>query len=300
MLINRDQRSWAAGSVLAGAALWAAYAVYAAAALHGPSGGSWPGLGFAALGTACMLAAGLLSARKLVRTRRVGSAQAWMRAHLWLGLLAVPCIWFHAGFAVGGALTMVLMGVFHLVIVSGLIGLLLQQFVPAVMTRAVALETVGAQIGTVCARLATDAYEVVASIAGEMPEAGEERARLAAADELVRRQPADWKQVTRLRAAEAPPPEAAPLKDLYLRAIRPYLASGGRDAEPDLRAVLLRAPADWRPRLERLQGLCEEARQLALQQRLHAVLHGWLFIHAPLSLALFVLLALHAVYALRY
>jgi hypothetical protein len=300
MLITRDQRPWAAGSLLAAAGLWASYAVYAAAAPHGPSGGSWPGLGFAALGTACMLVAGLLSARKLVRTRRMGSAAAWMRAHLWLGLLAVPCIWFHAGFAVGGALTTALMVVFHLVIVSGLIGLLVQQIVPAAMTRAVPLETVQAQIGTVCERLATDAYELVASLAGEIPEAAEERARLAAAEEVARQQPADWKQVARLRAADAPPPAGTPLKELYLRAIRPYLVSGGRGSEPDLRAVLLRAPAEWRPRLERLQALCEEARQLAVQQRLHGVLHGWLFVHAPLSLALFVLVAFHVVYALRY
>jgi Fe-S-cluster-containing dehydrogenase component len=43
----------------------------------------------------------LLSARKRVRTWRIGSAQAWMRVHIWLGLIAVPCIWFHSGFALG-------------------------------------------------------------------------------------------------------------------------------------------------------------------------------------------------------
>ena len=63
---------------------------------------------------------------------------------------------------------------------------------------------------------------------------------------------------------------------------------------------MLGAPEEWRPRLDRLRGLCDEARQLAVQQRLHRLLHTWLFVHAPLSLALFVLVAVHIVFALRY
>jgi len=301
MLITRDQRTWGVATAIAAAALSAAYVVDVSRSAHGPSGGSWPGLGFGVLGTACMVVAGLLSARKPLRTWRLGSAQTWMRAHIWLGLLAVPCIWFHSGFALGGALTTVLMVVFYIVIGSGLVGLLLQQIVPAAMTQAVPLETVHAQIATVRERLATDAYELAASMTGEIAEAEAERRRLAASEELVRQQPAYWKQVARLRAAEAPAPEAGEVRDFYVGAIRPYLLGGAVSGErPDFRALMLRAPAEWRPRLERLQGLCEEARQLAHQQRLHRLLHGWLFVHVPLSMVLFVLVAIHVVAALRY
>jgi hypothetical protein len=301
MLINRDHRGWAGATLLGAALLGAAYAVSVANAPHGPSGGSRAGLAFGILGTTCMVVAALLSARKLVRTRRLGSAQAWMRAHLWLGLLAVPCIWFHSGFALGGRLTTVIMTLFYVVIASGLVGVLLQHVVPAAMTRQVPLETVRGQIDTVVERLATDAYELVASIAGPIDAAADERARLAAEEELVKRRPAEWKRVARQRPAEAPPPEAAEVRELYLTTIRPYLLGSRRPgAAPDVRPLLLRAPEEWRPKLERLQGLCEEARQLAVQQRLHRVLHGWLFIHAPLSLALFVLVAFHIAFALRY
>ena len=301
MLINRDHRGWAGATVLGAAVLSAAYAVYVATAPHGPSGGSWAGLAFGILGTACMVVAGLLSARKVVRTRRLGSAQAWMRAHLWLGLLAVPCIWFHSAFALGGMLTTVIMVLFYVVIASGLLGLLLQQLVPGAMTRQVPLETVRGQIDSVLARLATDAYELVASIAGPIDEAADERARLAAEEELVKQQPAYWKRVARQHQAEAPLPEAAEVRDFYLAAIRPFLLGSRRaGGAPDFRPLLLRAPEEWRPKLERLQGFCEEARQLAVQQRLHRVLHGWLFVHAPLSLALFVLVAFHIAFALRY
>ena len=44
----------------------------------------------------------------------------------------------------------------------------------------------------------------------------------------------------------------------------------------------------------------EEKRQLDRQSRLHKVLHGWLLVHIPLSYALLLLGAVHAVMALRF
>ena len=52
--------------------------------------------------------------------------------------------------------------------------------------------------------------------------------------------------------------------------------------------------------LAELADLCEERRQLAVQSRIHLWMHGWLLIHAPLTMALLVLAAVHAVQALRY
>jgi len=49
-----------------------------------------------------------------------------------------------------------------------------------------------------------------------------------------------------------------------------------------------------------LEMICDERRQLTRQVRLHHWLHGWLFIHIPLSLALLVLAVVHAIIALRY
>jgi hypothetical protein len=69
---------------------------------------------------------------------------------------------------------------------------------------------------------------------------------------------------------------------------------------PDLRTLAVRTPEEWRPKLERLAAICEESYQLAVQRRLHDVLHGWLFVHAPLSFALLVLAAFHIVMALKY
>jgi hypothetical protein len=168
------------------------------------------------------------------------------------------------------------------------------------MARQVPLETVHSQIPNVRAQLAADAYETVAAIAGEVPEAVEERAWIEAEKAQVKH----WKR-DRLRPREAPAAKpasrAGELKKLYLDEIRPYLLSGrSTTAAPELGDFMRAAPDEWSTGLGRLRELCEEARQLAVQERLHSLLHGWLWLHAPVSMALFVFVAVHVVYALRY
>jgi hypothetical protein len=308
MLINRDHRTWALATAAITVAASIGYAAYVAGRPYGPSGGSWVGLGFGIAGTTCMVAAGLLAARKKVRTWRLGSAQAWMKAHIWLSLLAVPLILFHAGFRLGGPLTTWLMMLFGIVTVSGIVGLALQQLVPSLMTSRVPLETLHSQMDHVNERLAADAYEQVAAVAGPIAEAVEEQRTLAEEAAIQASRPGYWKKVTRDEPNPSPAPEAERLKRLYLEQVRPYLRrslpTAARVAPPatvpDVQGPLLDAPEGWRPRIDRLAALCEESRQLEVQMRLHRWLHGWLFVHAPISFALFVLTAFHIWFALSY
>lgn len=308
MLINRDHRTWALATTAIAVASGVAYAGYVAARPYGPSGGSWVGLGFGVAGTACMVAAGLLAARKKVRTWRVGSAQAWMKAHIWLSLLAVPLILFHAGFRLGGPLTTWLMALFGIVTLSGLVGLALQQLVPSLMTSRVPLETLQGQMDHVNEGLAVSAYEQVAAIAGALPEAAEEQKALADEAALQASRPGYWKRASRDEPAASPEPGSERVRQVYLELVRPYLRRGLPTAArvappasvPDVLGPLLDVPDDWRPRIDRLAALCEESRQLEVQMRLHRWLHGWLFLHAPISFALFVLTAFHIWFALSY
>jgi hypothetical protein len=308
MLINRDHRSWAIATAAVTVAATVSYVAYVAGRPYGPSGGSWVGIGYGIAGTSCMVLAGLLAARKKVRTWRVGSAQAWMKMHIWLSLLAVPLILFHAGFHLGGPLSAWLMVLFGIVTLSGLFGLALQQFLPAAMTTRVPLETLQGQMDHVNEGLAVNAYEAVAVVAGAMPEAAEEQQALAAEATLQASRPGNWKRVSREDPAESPTPESEPVKRLYLERVRPYLRRGLPTASrvaapstmPDVVGALLDAPEEWRPRIEKLGALCEESRQLEIQMRLHRWLHGWLFVHAPISFALFVLTAFHIYFALSY
>ena len=55
-------------------------------------------------------------------------------------------------------------------------------------------------------------------------------------------------------------------------------------------------PRTLHPSVDDLENICEEKRQLDQQSRLHKVLHGWLLVHIPLSYALLLLGAVHAVW----
>ena len=86
-----DQKPTRLGSRVAGdpsASRSPLYVPYALGAPQGPRGGSAIGLLFGIVGFAFMLFAALLGARKRVPVWRLGRAQAWMRGHLWLGVLS--------------------------------------------------------------------------------------------------------------------------------------------------------------------------------------------------------------------
>src|SRR5580700_7196074 len=166
MRMDATQRGWAFGSLLILIVSGVVYAPYAMTAPTGPRGGSPIGLAFGILGFAFMLFAALLGARKRVPTWRLGRAQAWMRGHLWLGLLSLPMILFHGGFHFGGALTRVLMWLTIITVGSGLYGAVLQNYVPRAMTNDVPLETIYDEIGNVRKALRMEADKLVESVCG--------------------------------------------------------------------------------------------------------------------------------------
>src|ERR1043166_2487398 len=102
MLLDRSQRGRAGASLAICAAGLPLYFVEAAGDPRGGRGGSAIGLIFGVVGFGFMLYAAALGARKRVPTWRLGRAKAWMRGHLWLGLLGVPVVFFHGGFHFGG------------------------------------------------------------------------------------------------------------------------------------------------------------------------------------------------------
>jgi hypothetical protein len=60
------------------------------------------------------------------------------------------------------------------------------------------------------------------------------------------------------------------------------------------------APEPAHQLLKDLEDICDERRQLLIQTRMHYWLHGWLYVHVPLSMAFLALALVHAVVSLRY
>jgi hypothetical protein len=100
------------------------------------------------------------------------------------------------------------------------------------------------------------------------------------------------------------------LQEFYESQVLPFLSG------PFRRSALLAKPlqaenafarlkalpglVDVKAQIEEMELLCSERRQLAEQERLHRLLHGWLLLHVPLSVALLVLGVAHAVVSLYY
>jgi hypothetical protein len=310
MLIDRSHRGWIVGCVVVLAISTAIYVPYVRDALNGPSGGSLVGLGFGIVGSIFMIFAGVLGARRKVPTWQIGRGTFWLRGHIWLGLLSFPLILFHGGFRLGGPLTTVLMILFGVVVISGIIGVLLQQVMPRLMLTRVPLETVYEQIDSIVGQLRAESDELVAAACGPLGlEAGPVVAERRAGGGAMERVGLPRSSPRAHPALLEPTPESGVLRETYLRDIRPFLdprAHGNGVLNHTARAATLfrelrtALPPLLHPTVGDLEATCDERRQLRDQKRLHHVLHGWLFVHVPLSLALLLLGAVHAVIALRY
>jgi len=326
MRMDQTQRGWALSSLGIFAASTVVYVAYAWNAPAGPRGGSALGLTFGVAGFAFMIFAALLGARKRVPTWRLGRAQAWMRGHLWLGLLSLPLILFHGGFHFGGTLTRVLMWLLIITVGSGLLGAALQNYVPRMITADVPLETIYDEIGNVRKALQEEADAAMEALCGSMGlrEKNEEESQRAGGFTALRpiaataaplRTSAAVSAGASAAVAAAPEilllsaEESAPLKRFYLTEMRLFLENPKRrgqrlvnseKAKNTFAALRTLLPAAAQATVNDLEGICDEARQLLRQEQLHQWLHGWLLVHIPLSLALMLLGAVHAVMALKY
>ena len=310
MLLDRTHRRWAVGCLLVTLLASAVYLPYHIAGEHGASGGTAIGLAYGSAGLALMLYAGALGLRRQFPSWRLGRGETWMRGHLWLGLLIAPMIVFHGGFRLGGALTTLLMVLAAVVILSGMMGVALQQVLPRLMLEQLPLETVYEQIDDVVAQLRTQADELVAAVTGPLPVPPPTTRRGWRLRRVIRSPKA---ADPRPRRPEPAPliagPETDALRQIYLGTIRPFLVSfrprKGQLATPATAAALflhlrLTLSPPFHETVDALQAIADERRQLASQKRLHHLLHGWLLVHVPLSMALLLLSVVHALMALRY
>lgn len=292
MRIDQTHRPWLIAScfILGGSlALYIAYA-----ALSTKIGGGTPvGLFFGVVGFGFMLFAAALGIRKRFPIWRIGRAQHWMRGHLWLGTLALPIIFLHAGFHFGGWLTTLLMVLLVLVTVSGIAGAYLQHTLPTRMMREVAYETIYDQIDRIRQGLVIEAEGRVQGVAEQLAPG-----RGAGATVVL----------TYLGAVPEINTEVAAFNAAFEEEIKPYLTDEQKHSPLRSRAysgeffrkVRELLPERARPTAVALEEICEEKRQLDRQRTLHGVMHAWLFCHIPLSLALIVLGLVHAIGALRY
>ena len=286
MILDRSHYYWGLTTAVMALVSGVLYGIYAQSAPNGPSGGSWQGMLFGVAGTACMLAAGLLAGRKTVPKWRVGTAQTWLRGHIWLGLLSVPLILFHCGFRWGGTLEQFLLATFAIVILSGIYGLGLQQVLPRLMSTSSPAQAIAPQVHIACEKLRQSVEVRLQKVCGakflDPLSPAAEQTGFSPERELAIFY---WQQL-----AGFLDPGASRQHDLA----NPTLASAR------LSRLKESVPEPLRPVIDELQLACDERRQLFSQTRIQGWLHGWLCLHVPLSVTLLILGILHVIMSVYY
>ncbi len=272
-----------AGLCAAGIVLSAAYSAV--------SPWAWPPPASSPLGIFCGVVGGLIVIfemlilpRKWFRGKRWGNTRTWMRWHVWMGLICLPVIVVHAGFGFGGWLTTVTLTLFLLVTVSGIWGLIMQQWLPQKLLEEIPGETVASQINRMGDYHADEADRLITALVTVPPEA---------------------ESATPIVTG----PLAAELVTFRDDVLLPYLQDGDRsrsplttptDAEQRFGRLREAVPAEARKTLDRLQELADLRRRWDTQSRINFWLHNWLLVHLPLSVAMSAFMILHAIRALKY
>jgi len=243
------------------------YVKSASATPMGVTGASSAGLFFGALAFLVMISESFLAVKNRRPAWRLGRGSTWMKGHVWLGLLVLPLALLHSGFRVHGSGSKWMIGLLSIVTLSGLLGVALQQVLPRVMTIRVPLETVYEQIPEVIARLRQEAGKIVENAAHET--------------------------LTRFFQEDV----ESFLAQIVANDHRLFDPAQAERVFARLKKLL---PSEQHEALADLQAICQERAQLRSQERMHHWLHGWLLVHVPLSYALLLLTAAHAVVTLLY
>jgi hypothetical protein len=313
VLIDASHKRLVLHTVAATVVLIAVYGVSHSSSPEGMTGRSTLGIWYGLIGFAFVVIAGLLALlKKAPAWWWIGRRREWLKAHIWLGLLSVVVLLCHSGFRLGGLVEQLLWLAFGLTVGTGLLGVLLQQFVPRMMTARFSWEAPYDQIPQVVMRLQQEADQILDQvwqdqITGASLASQDSRVDVAAGSRPAGGSPSTNRigpsSQTGLGAKEQ-------LQEFYDRQVRPFLSQsfqrGALLANP-LRAeaafAALRALpglAQVKHLLTDLEQLCEERRQLAEQERLHHLLHAWLLVHVPASVALLALGVAHAVAAVYF
>jgi hypothetical protein len=258
--------------LVAAALLGVSYLVYSRREV--PHGGSPAGLAYGILALALVLLLAFFGVRKRWYKSRLGRLESWCQSHVYLGLLVVLVALFHSGFRFEDRVATWTFWTMVGVAASGLAGALLYTVVPLLLTNVesdLAPEEIASQINQLAQAMARLG-------SGRSPALQEVARRLV--DEAQPGWLAGWRLLLAPRAAAE-------------RAIDKAWTSRLREVPPAERAEV-----------SQLMVLSRQRRELYLslvaQQRYRNLLAVWLYVHVPLTFALFGLLAAHLWGALRY
>ena len=244
---------------------------------HRSIGGTPLGLVLGTVSLGIFVFAALLGVRKKLPFLPVGNVQRWLRGHIWLTLLTIPLILLHSGFRLGGPMTTTLMVLYAIVMLSGIYGLMLQHKLPTMMKESLPAEIVFEQIPNMRAQLCSAAEKLQHSLKQQTTSGSAAVAIDVSQEEVL-----------------AGFIEQRLLPYLCARRGEKYRLGHAREADEIFRHLKSRVDEMYRARVDDMRRWCDERRLTDTQLHMQYRLHGWLFVHVPLSFLLLLMMVWHA------
>lgn len=282
--------------------------------VEGTSGSTWLGYGLGTLGAALIVWLAWFGVRK--RQFREGRApvQAWVSAHVYLGLSLIVVATLHTGFQLGWNVHTLAYVLMMLVILSGIYGILSYSVLPRQVTanrnemefRAMLqeIQQLNESALSLADRIDPETHAVVARSVGKVRIGGSAWEQLSgryrASGEIggldqffkVKRTQLQAQAVAGGAASTAPAPRGGRQATIAFVADQIFAAGsarGGDQASENLQK-LLQTIAKRKALLDKVN------RDITLRARLHV----WLFLHVPLTIALLAALLVHIVTVFLY
>lgn len=233
------------------------------------------GLSYGTAAAILLAGAALLALRRrmtrIALASGLGNARAWLQFHLYGGALFLLLTFMHSGFRQPqGILTWWLWFLSIYVTASGLVGVLLQKWIPRILTSGLAIEVVYERIPELIREISEKAGALMQTCAEPVKDFYKNKVALALA---------------------TPQPRL-----IYCLDITGGIQSRLKQFEY-LRRLL---PAVDKEKLNKLEAFYKTKLEIDAHYTLQRILRWWLLTHVPVSLVLLILLALHLFTVLYY
>jgi hypothetical protein len=225
------------------------------------------GLTFGTIAAVLFLNDALYPLRRHLLSWPLGTAQRWLQLHIYGGAIAMLAVFIHIGFAwPHGTMGWWLLGLAVWTTMTGLLGTLLQKWLPTVISRSLRVEALAVRMPDLTSRLLGEADTVMRG----------------ASERLWLSYQADIRP-----ALERPQPAWAYVANVHARLERYAgpLAVFERLADP--------------VRVQHLRAILAEKAELDVHLSLQRALRTWVLLHVPPALALIGLLVVH-IFAVLY
>ncbi|MBX2991987.1 MAG: hypothetical protein KF749_12595 [Bacteroidetes bacterium] len=226
--------------------------------------GNWWGITYGTVSSLLMLGAALYAVRRRMLSRSIGDSKAWVQFHLYGGTLAGLLVLLHTGFRLPHGFFDWMLWLLSLwVTLSGLLGVVLQRWIPKILSSGLSVEAMYERIPELVEQVRVRAEKMVESCT-----------------EPVR----DFYRSNVAAVLIAP----------QMRLIYYIDVTGGIQSSIKqfgfLRKVL---SSEEKEKLDQLQDLYRTKLELDAHYSLQKPLRLWLITHVPLSLVLLLMVAMH-------